>query len=312
MKIPEKFKEYVWLVNTIHRYGRLSLAEINRLWVRTTMSGGVEMARATFCRHRDAIEDIFGLYIDCDRNDSYRYYIFNDDVLGRDTLQNWMLSTLSVGTILSESMSLNDRILPESIPVQGETLTTVLRAMKLKVRVKVGYRRYGSAEEKTLDFEPYCIKVFSRRWYVLGHFHRDATPLKPASDYFGIFSFDRILTISLTDVHFDIDPHFSAAGYFRECFGIYRDSDVKARRIVLRAYGDERFSMRDLPVHSSQRLIAEGNGYADFELFLRPTRDLSSYIMGRGRYLKVISPSEYADEIRSMLADAASAYSKND
>ncbi len=41
-----KFKEYIWLVNTIRRAGRITLAEINERWMQTEMSGGVELARA--------------------------------------------------------------------------------------------------------------------------------------------------------------------------------------------------------------------------------------------------------------------------
>lgn len=63
MKIPALFKEYIWLVRTIYRARRISLVELNERWVETDMSGGVEMARTTFNRHKDAIQDIFGIYI---------------------------------------------------------------------------------------------------------------------------------------------------------------------------------------------------------------------------------------------------------
>ena len=56
MTIPAKFKEYIWLVNTIRRARRITFAEINERWVETDMSGGVELARSTFNRHKDAIE----------------------------------------------------------------------------------------------------------------------------------------------------------------------------------------------------------------------------------------------------------------
>jgi len=52
MKTPAKFKEYIWLVNTIRKARRITLAEINERWINTEMSGGVEMARATFNRHK--------------------------------------------------------------------------------------------------------------------------------------------------------------------------------------------------------------------------------------------------------------------
>ena len=67
MKIPAKFKEYIWLVNTIRKARRITFAEINEKWLQTDMSEGIELARSTFARHKDAIEDIFGIYIDCDR-----------------------------------------------------------------------------------------------------------------------------------------------------------------------------------------------------------------------------------------------------
>ena len=72
MNPPALFKEYIWLVNTIHSAKRISLAEINERWQRTEMSEGMPLSRTTFNRHKDAIEDIFGIYIDCDRRDGYR------------------------------------------------------------------------------------------------------------------------------------------------------------------------------------------------------------------------------------------------
>ena len=66
------------------------------------MSGGLELARNTFNRHKDAIEQIFGIYIECDRKDHFRYFIGNDHVLDEDSIQNWMLSTLSVNNTISE------------------------------------------------------------------------------------------------------------------------------------------------------------------------------------------------------------------
>ena len=121
------FREYIWLVNTIHRFGRISLEDINREWLRTDMSEGIHMARSTFNRHKNAIEDIFGVIIECDRTDGYKYYIGNSEVLEEDTIQNWMLSTLSVNNLLAESRSVHDRILLESIPSDGEHLHVVIQ-----------------------------------------------------------------------------------------------------------------------------------------------------------------------------------------
>ena len=67
MKGSEQFSQQVWLLNTIYREGAISLAEINHRWRHTEMSGGVEMTRHTFIRHKHAIEETFGIDIECDR-----------------------------------------------------------------------------------------------------------------------------------------------------------------------------------------------------------------------------------------------------
>lgn len=86
MKAYDLFKEYIWLVQTIYRHKRITQKQINELWRETDMSGGVDFARATFARHRNAIEDIFGIYIECDLSDGRNYYIGNSHVWRRDSV----------------------------------------------------------------------------------------------------------------------------------------------------------------------------------------------------------------------------------
>jgi len=308
MKTPAKFKEYIWLVNTIRKARRITLAEINERWINTEMSGGVEMARATFNRHKDAIEDIFGIYINCDRKNGYKYYIGNDYVLREDTVQNWMLSTLSVSNFISEGLSLQDRILLETYSSGSEYLPLVIEAMKKSVRIKIDYQRYGADEPKQLDFEPYCIKLFNKRWYILGHFHRDVTEEREAEDYFGMFAFDRIRELELTDIKFEIDPDFDASEYFSENFGVLVHDGTSMERVVIRAYAQERYYLQDLPIHHSQRILEEGEDYTDFELFLRPTFDFTRHLLGLGSAVQVLSPDWLADEVHTMHLDAAMLY----
>lgn len=308
MKAQVKFREYIWLVNTIHRARRITLAEINNRWLNTDMSEGVEIPRSTFARHRIAIEEMFGIIIGCDKQNGYTYYIENEYVLSEDSVQNWLLSTLSVNNVISESLSLQDRILLQSVPAEGDYLKMVIEAMKKSVRIAIDYRKYGTDQPKHFDFEPYCIKQFKQRWYILGHFHRDATREKPESDYFGMFSFDRILNMQLTNVKFKIDPSFDAQLYFEECYGVLVGDDTKPERIVLRTYGYERFYLRDLPIHKSQREIGQGENFADFEYFMRPTVDFSGHILSKGSLVKVLSPQWLADEIRNLHLEAAGIY----
>ena len=310
MRVPALFKEYIWLVNTIRKAGDdgITFAEINEKWLETELSEGVELARSTFNRHKDSIEDIFGLIIECNRLNGYRYFISNEEVLGEDSIQNWMLNTLTVNNIIGEALTLQDRILLQPAPVEGDYLKMVIEAMKKSIKLAVDYRKYGDDEPRHLTFEPYCIKLFKQRWYILGHFHRNAIADRPEVDYFGVFSFDRILNMSLTDEKFQMDPSFNAQAYFEECFGVLVNDDTVAQRIVIRVFGDERFYVRDLPIHKSQREIGQGDDYTDFELFMRPTVDLSTHFISRSFLIKVLEPQWLADEIHHMHMQAVLMY----
>lgn len=309
MKVPAKFKEYIWLVNTIRKYKRITFAEINEKWLETEMSEGVELARSTFNRHKDAIEDIFGIYIDCDRNNGYKYYIGNANVLHEDSVQNWMLSTLSVSNIISESMALKDRIKLESVPCD-DYIEMVIEAMKKGVRIAVKYRKYGSDKFSSLNFEPYCLKMFMQRWYVLGHFFRAATLEKEGADYYGVFSFDRILEMEITDIPFVVKDEFDAQEYFSECMGVIAGDGTKAAKVVIRAFGEERYYLRDLPLHQSQKEIGQGEDFADFEYYIRPTIDFRMAIIARGCHVKVLEPESLIEEIRKEHEDALQLYEK--
>ena len=307
MTVPSLFKEYIWLVNTIKRARRISFAEIQEKWLDTEMSGGVEFARSTFNRHKDAIQDIFGINIDCDRKGGYKYYIANEKVLREDTVQNWIVSTMSVNDVISDSRALHDRIVLQQIPCD-EYLETFINAMKRKVRVEVKYRRYESDNVTEVDFEPYCLKLFNQRWYVLAHFHRDATPEKEERDYYGVYSFDRMQEVSLTNVKFEVRDDFDAQDYFSECFGVFASESTPAERIVLRAYNKQRYYLKDLPLHHSQKVIGRGENYTDFEYYIRPTIDFCGHILSLANQLKVICPQSLADRIRQMAMDTLEMY----
>ena len=308
MKTHAKFKEYIWLVNTIYRAKSITLAELNHMWLQTEMSEGVEMARTTFYRHKCAIEDMFGIYIDCDKRNGNKYYIGNEQVLREDSIQNWMLSTLTVSNVVSECQSLYRRILLENVPSGGELLQQVIDAMKVEHLVTITHRGYGADGPKDFLLAPYCVKLLRRRWYLLGKY--------ADSNKIGSFAFDRIVEVKVEDEKFVMDEDFDAAEYFKDSFGIFVDNRVEVQRIVLRAYGSERFYIRDLPLHPSQREFATHTAdepelcYTDFEVTLRPTSDFKAHLLSRGQWVEVLEPQSLADEIVALHQESINRYKK--
>ena len=302
MKSYTLFQQYIWLVNIVCRHKRLTFDEINRLWLDTEMSEGLPIAISTFNRHRDAVLDMFGIIIECDKKDGFRYYIYNAEVLEEDSIQNWMFSTLSVNSMLAESKGGFDRILLEKIPSDGDNLHKFIGAMKQSVRVKVCYQRYGVENSRTtMVLDPYFVKLFNKRWYALVKYPE-------ANAKFFILAFDRILSLEVTDEKYVYDKDFDPAAWFRDCYGIVRDNDVPVEKVVVRAFGREVNYLRDLPLHHSQNEILTEEGHSDFELTLSPTADFWTPLVARGAALKVMQPQWLADEIKRIHLEAAQMY----
>lgn len=294
MKSPNLFKECIWLINIIHKYGEITFDQINKEWSNSNISNQPKLHRSTFNRHRDAILDIFGIIIECKGR---KYYIHNDRVLDEDSVQNWLFSTLSVNNIISDSMSLQNRIFLESIP-SVRYLELYVDAMKENRKVVIDYQKYGSTDVSERIIEPYFLKYHKRRWYIMAN----------TADGNRLFSFDRVLGARILEDKFSIPETFNTREYFADCFGVMRDERYPAQRIVLRAFGNEKHYMNDLPVHHSQKEIAKGDGYVDYEIFMRPTSDFIAHVMSRCQWLKVVSPQSLADEIAENLRKTLEMY----
>lgn len=300
MRHKDLFKTYIWLIETIHRFGALTLNEIGKLWIRSSISEGVPMSRTSFNRHRNEIEDIFGMRIICSRNNGNRYRIENADSLDKHSVESWMANTISINNIIAENRSISDRILLETIPSEGRTLQTAIEAMREGLKFEFDYKKYYSPETKHYSIEPYCVKLYHRRWYLLGRYSNNRD--------FRLFAFDRISNAHKSSDKFKTDATFNATEYFKECFGVALNTSVPVQKVIVRAYTNERYYLRDLPLHSSQRLIVEGDGYLDYEVTLRPTEDFLGYLLSRSNFVKILSPESLAEQLKEMALSIVKRY----
>ena len=143
MKIADIFKQYIWITDTLYRTGGLTFQELNERWMKTEMSGGLPITRTTFIRHKEDIENMFGICIECQRKGGYFYYIENNDFMRNNHLQEWMLDSLSISSMLMESSSLQDRIVLENIPMGKEYLQPIINAMKQDHKLLMTYHKFG-------------------------------------------------------------------------------------------------------------------------------------------------------------------------
>lgn len=293
-----QIQKYMWLINTIKRYGPISLRDLSDRWEREKdLSDCKPLPRATFNRWREAVASQFA--IDISYRSGLGYQIENPEEIDDDKLKKWMLDSFAVGNLLGENLLLKDRILLSSIPSGGDRLTAIIEAMKADRKVKVTYRHFTHCESATFLIEPYCVKLFENRWYVLGR------------NNFGdikIYAFDRILEAEVTEARFRLPKDFDAADFFGRYYGVMIDHEKRAQRIVLRARGKHKYYMQSLPLHDSQRLVEDSDNYADFEYFLVPTFDLELKLLQFGSMVEVLEPACLRDSMRDWVSEMAEIY----
>ena len=300
----QQFQKYIWLIDTIRRAGKISLEEISDRWERNKdLSDYRPLSRSTFNRWKDAIFSQFGIIISCQRAGGYLYYIENPEDIDEDELKKWMLDSFAVSNLISENFSLKDRILVNSIPSAHNHLAALLEAMRENHAVTITYCRFNRTESHKFAIEPYCVKLFEDRWYVLAR--------NVQYDDLRIFGLDRRADLEVTADTFRLPKDFSASDYFSNYYGIVTDKGMKPQRIVIRAYGSHIPYIKSLPLHHSQRLLEDNGEYADFEFFLTPTYDFVMRLLHVGAMMEVISPETLRKTMKGWVSDMYNLY-KND
>ena len=264
------------------------MRELNERWVRSVLSGGMPMLRQTFNEHRKGIQDTFGISIECHKPTN-RYYIDLAGGLPGNDFQNWMRETLSVSNVLMESVSLKERLLMEHIPAGKDYFQTIVRAMKDNHKLRMTYRKFGQAEPYTITVEPYAIKVFKQRWYLLAKTDQQPQPK--------VYALDRMEQLEETAEEFEFPKDFDTEAFFAECYGVMCATQCKAEKIVIRAYPPYTNYLRTLPLHHSQKELRSTPEYADFEFYLRPTFDFRQELFSQGDEVEVLEPATFREEM---------------
>jgi len=165
MKPAQIFHQYIWIINTLRAYRKLTFEELNKKWIDDGVADGNPLQRSSFNRHRDAILDMFGIIIDCEPK-TYKYFISNKEVLSDDSIERWLFSTLTVHGVLADSAAVKERLVLENAPAGEQYLVTIIRAIKSNHRLLMGYKKFeAEGYEKVVC--PYALKLFRQRWYLL-------------------------------------------------------------------------------------------------------------------------------------------------
>lgn len=288
--------KYVWLVETIYKARRITFEEINEKWLDNDMSEGVELALRTFHKWRIAVEEMFGLIIECERKGGYHYYIANADEIKKGSLRSWLLNTISVSNLLIDNQQLKERIILEDIPSGQGILSSIIEAMKQNRVLCITYQSYWREDSNTFSVEPYAVKLFKQRWYLLAR--------SPYYNKVMIYAVDRMLDMQLTDERFKMPADFVPSEFFDNYYGIIANTESKVQRVVLKLSAGQANYLRSLPLHWSQQETERQTEYSLFELRLCPEFDFQQALLSMGEDVEVLEPrwlrKEMAGKIKRM------------
>lgn len=289
----ELIRKYIWLIDTVNQAGStgITFKDIRSKWERNDLlSGGIQYPKRSFHNHVTAIRELFGIEIACNKNTN-SYYIANSRELKDSSgFKGWLLDALSLNNQLEESSQLKDRILLEENPSGRELLPTILEAMRDNKMLTFSYKPYWVEDDHISNLyhvEPYALKVFKRRWYLLGKY--GDSPLK-------VYALDRILDIDIEFESFTLPADFDAESFFSSCFGIIV-SDKDPQTIKLKVDAFQSNYLRSLPLHPSQKETERTEEYSVFTYFLRPTFDFVQELLTLRETAEVLAPKELRAEM---------------
>lgn len=295
------FNRYIWLIDLINRHGYITMPEIKRAWRRSSLNeDGQDIPERTFFNHKDAIFDIFGIEIKCNR--SLGYYIANSSDVDGDSMKTWLLQSLSMNNIMNESADMRGRILFEKTPSGQKFLTEIISAMRDCKVIRMTYQGFSNPESHTIEVEPYCVKIFKQRWYMLARTQKWEKPR--------IYALDRIIDMEEMEQTYELPADFDAESFFSNYFGIIIGDGIEVENVKLKVQADQVKYYDSLPLHEPQTKIEQNDDYTIFSYNIAPTFDFLQEVLSKGETVEVLEPSWFRSRVADTAKDMSFIYNK--
>jgi len=245
------------------------------------VSDGEELPHRTFFAYRRAIEEQFGITIKC--NGANEYYIDATETVQDKAFRDWVLDSYALRSVLDDNRDIASRIYVDQVPSAREYLSPVLGAIRRHKRLRFSYAPFTRrSEDKDIEFDPYFVRLYDRRWYMVGR--------RASDSMLRTYALDRVTAMTHTHFEFEMPEEPSPKHYFADIYGITQ-SGAPAHDIKLKADASYAKYLQALPLHESQ----EEERFDTFSIFryrMKLTPDLVRHILSLGSSVQVLAPRE--------------------
>jgi predicted DNA-binding transcriptional regulator YafY len=255
------------------------------------------VSKRTFQRD---LEDIRSLYnIDIQFDFSRKVYFLDFDE--QPDINERILEAFDTFNALNLSDRLSNNIHFEKRRPQGtENLYGLLHAIKNQLQIKFTYQKFWEDELTKRNVEPYALKEFRNRWYVLAN---DLKDNKVKS-----FALDRLSDLDITKKRFQFPDDFNVNRHYKYCFGIISPNGHKPEEIELSFDPFQGKYIKTLPLHESQQILIDNEEELRIKLTLFITHDFFMELLSYGENLRVIKPESLINDLKSTFKNVLKLY----
>lgn len=261
----------------------------------------VGFSKRTLQRDIREIRNLFGVDIEYSTS-SKGYYIIQNESENMNFQR--MIEAFDMFNSLNIAQDMSDFIHLEKRRPQGtENLYGILHAVKNKIAIKFSYLKFWEDEVSQRLVEPFGLKEFKNRWYVLAKDYKDGR-IKS-------FALDRLSNLEFTNTIFDVPINYNIEDSYRYCFGIISPDDEQPQEIILSFNPFQGKYIKTLPLHDTQQVLIDTQNELRIKLILCITHDLVMELISFGDNMMVLQPQSLVDEIKSAHKRAFKKYKSN-
>lgn len=250
----------------------------------------------TFQRDLNEIRTIFNIDIKC--NTSNQYFIAEDE---NSSFNNRMMEAFDIVNSLNTGQQLTPYVLLEKrCPLGTENINGILHAIRNRFIIRFSYQKYYEPDITSREVEPYALKEFKGRWYLLSKDNKD--------DFVKTFALDRINELEISKKKFTYPSDMNPKDYFKNCFGVITSVESGPEEIVLSFEPLQGKYIKSYPLHESQKILQDNGNELLIQLTLFITHDFFMEILSYGENVKVIKPNKLIASLKASYQDALTLY----
>lgn len=172
----------------------------------------------------------------------------------------------------------------------SELIPKIVQALDTNRVIEFEYQKFEETVSKLVEFQPYLLKEDRHRWYVIGKVESNNDPTT-------IYALDRMLTLRILDEKFNpIDFDFDQ--YFAYSFGITVNNDMPVE-VILSFTPLQGNYLKTLKIHHTQKNLVDNELEYRVSVKVIPSWEFYEKILGYGNSVKVISPENIIEEVKT-------------